>query len=388
VNDRPTERGFQPDDDGEMSGELRGRSPSGMFHASGGGRRPGRTTNRLVVMLAFIVVVAIVVGGVIAGMAVLKGRPGKPLITTTTAAATIKVTVDKGATAEQVASLLEAKGVIKSADSFIQQVKTRGSEGRLKPGIYDFSKDEDQTQVIVTLEQGTGAETFKVTIPEGLAVTQIAALLDKGNAIKGASYIDLASQPKKFVIPPVGPTSPTITTLEGLLFPSTYTLLAGSGANELIGLQLSAFQSKTASLPWNNATELKVTPYEIVIIASLIEKEVRVPEERAKVAAVIYNRLAKDMQLGIDATVRYAVGKWTGPLTEADLQVDSPYNTRLKKGLPPAPISNPGLASLEAALQPAPVDYLYYVLIDKEGDHFFTNSIDEFNKTKATAPAQ
>jgi UPF0755 protein len=92
--------------------------------------------------------------------------------------------------------------------------------------------------------------------------------------------------------------------------------------------------------------------------------------------------------LGIDATVRYAVGKWTGPLTDSDLQVDSPYNTRAKKGLPPAPISNPGLASMQAALQPAPADYLYYVLIDNEGHHFFTASYDEFQKTKATAPSQ
>lgn len=387
MNDRPANNSPEPEDNGGMSGELRGRSPNGMFHASGGGRA-GRGTNRVVILLAFIVVIAIVVGAVWAGLAWVKGRPAKSVFTTTTASATIKVTVDKGATAEEIATMLESKGVIKSAASFLQQVQTRGSENGLKPGIYSFSKNEDQTQVIVTLEQGTGAQTFKVTIPEGYAVSQVAALLDKGNAIKGASYTDLASQPSKFVIPPVGPSTPVITTLEGLLFPSTYTLLAGSGANELIGLQLAAFQSKTISLPWNNATQLKVTPYQIVIIASMIEKEVRIPDERAKVAAVIYNRLAKDMPLGIDATVRYAVGKWTGPLTETDLQVDSPYNTRVHKGLPPTPICNPGLDSLQAALEPAAVDYLYYVLIDSKGDHFFTSSYDEFQKTKATAPAQ
>ena len=121
-------------------------------------------------------------------------------------------------------------------------------------------------------------------------------------------------------------------------------------------------------------------------MASLIEKEVSVPEERAIVAAVIYNRLKEGMTLGIDATVRYALDKWTGDLTSQDLKVDSPYNTRVKKGLPPTPISNPRVESLEAALKPAEVDYLYYVLEDTEGHHFFTASYDKFLEAKANQP--
>jgi UPF0755 protein len=131
-----------------------------------------------------------------------------------------------------------------------------------------------------------------------------------------------------------------------------------------------------------------VSAYEIVIIASLIEKEARIADERSKVAAVIYNRLKKDMVLGIDATVRYALDRWTGSLTQKDLEVDSPYNTRVVKGLPPSPICSPGVAALKAALEPADVDYLYYVLSDADGHHFFTNNYDEFLEAKAKAPAQ
>ncbi len=133
---------------------------------------------------------------------------------------------------------------------------------------------------------------------------------------------------------------------------------------------------------------LGLTPYQIVIVASLIEKEASIASERAKVAAVIYNRLKKDMTLGVDATVRYAVDKWTGPLTTEDLEVDSPYNTRIVKGLPPTPIANPGVAALRAALEPAAVDYLYYVLSDTDGHHFFTASYEEFLQAKKNAPAQ
>jgi len=121
-------------------------------------------------------------------------------------------------------------------------------------------------------------------------------------------------------------------------------------------------------------------------VASLIEKEVSVPDERPLVAAVIYNRLEKKMTLGVDATVRYALDKWTGELTSEDLEVDSPYNTRVVKGLPPTPISNPGVAALEAALEPAEVDYLYYVLSDTEGNHFFTADYDEFLRAKENQP--
>ena len=150
---------------------------------------------------------------------------------------------------------------------------------------------------------------------------------------------------------------------------------------------MTEFDGQTTGLPWANAKDLGVTPYQIVIVASLIEKEVRVPEERAKVAAVIYNRLSEKMPLGIDASTRFAVNKWTGPLTKSDLEDDSPYNTRKAVGLPPGPIASPGLASLEAALEPAVVDYLYYVLQDDAGHHFFTKDYAGVPRSAEERPA-
>jgi UPF0755 protein len=133
---------------------------------------------------------------------------------------------------------------------------------------------------------------------------------------------------------------------------------------------------------------LGVTPYQIVIIASMIERECSVADERAMIARVIYNRLAQGMTLGIDATVRYATNKWTGDLTDEDLAVDSPYNTRKVTGLPPAPIASPGLDALRAALEPVNGDWLYYVLKDTTGNHFFTASYEEFLQAEENQPQQ
>lgn len=309
--------------------------------------------------------------------------------TTVAAQAPVQIVISQGMSASEIGKLLADNGIIESSASFLDLVKSRGSENSLRPGTYDFTKGQKLLDVVDRLERGAGAApSLKVTIPEGLAVDQIAARLTTDGSIDGSQYKDLAGKPNKFTVPAIGGQTANVSTLEGLLFPSTYYMVQGQGPTDLITAQLAAFKSKTASLPWQKATALGVSTYQIVIIASIIEKEASVADERAKIAAVIYNRIKANMPLGIDATVRYAVGKWTGPLTSTDLAIDSPYNTRVVKGLPPTPISNPGVAALRAALEPAAVDYLYYVLKDKAGHHLFTASYDEFLKAKANAPSQ
>jgi UPF0755 protein len=355
---------------------FRARSPK-----RGGG------ASRLVIVFAFVLCVAVVVGVVIGGLRII-GNGANQQVTSTTLSPAADITVRQGMGATQVGALLEKAGLIESASEFVNVVKARGTTNSLKPGTYRFERGVTLTAIIEALETGRGATNLKITIPEGMAVDQVAALLDKGGDIGGTSYKDLAARPSQFSLPKVGGSLPSVDNLEGLLFPSTYFLVEGDTAAELIAAQLEAFQTKTSSLPWSNAQKLGVTPYEIVIIASMIEKEAVIADERPKVAAVIYNRLNKKMTLGIDATVRYALNKWTGPLTEKDLNVDSPYNTRVKKGLPPTPISSPGLAALKAALEPTKADYLYYVLSDTQGHHFFTASYEEFLKAKERAPQQ
>ncbi len=164
--------------------------------------------------------------------------------------------------------------------------------------------------------------------------------------------------------------------IEGFLFPSLYKFGPADTAPRLISLQLAEFDRRWATVDLRGVTE---NPYEVLTVASMVEREAAVEGERPLVAAVIYNRLAQKMPLGIDATLRYGLGiPGTRPLTKAQLQSDSPYNTRRFTGLPPTPIANPGLASIRAAATPAPVDYLYYVRIPGTVRHFFTADYGEF----------
>jgi UPF0755 protein len=168
--------------------------------------------------------------------------------------------------------------------------------------------------------------------------------------------------------------------LEGFLFPATYDVYDDDPAPLLVRKQLAAFTANWSKVALGYARSKNLTPYDVLIIASMIEKEVVVPRERPLVAAVIYNRLRERMPLGIDATLRYGLGiPPTQAITKRDLASASPFNTRRFRGLPPTPIANPGLASMQAAAHPAKVDYLYFVRKPDCRSHFFTASIDEFD---------
>lgn len=343
-----------------------------------------RRGRRLLVAAGFLLLIA--VGGslflasdFLAGVGVddTQGEPG----------ALKTVVIPSGLTAQDVAKLLEREGIIRSATAFLVEVRLRDAAESIQPGTYEFETGQDSAAIIALLQAGMQPATFRLTIPEGLSIDQSAARLEEVEGLDADEYARLAARPGDFDLPRVPGATLDVEDLEGLLFPSTYFLEEGTDAGVLIQLQLDTFGQKTAGLQWDAAEALGVSAYEVVIIASMIEKEARLAEERARVAAVIYNRLAIDMPLGIDATTRFALKKWTGSLTKSDLEVDSPYNTRREVGLPPGPIASPGLDALEAALAPEDVDYLYYVLIDDEGHHFFTDSYEEFLQAKAQAPS-
>jgi UPF0755 protein len=212
------------------------------------------------------------------------------------------------------------------------------------------------------------------TFPEGLRIEQTATRAADQLGIGRDNFIRAATS-GRFALPPFLPEGTV--SVEGFLFPSTYDFRPDVNADDVIERLIAQFDEEAAALPWDNAQALGLTEYEVVIVASLIEREARFPEDRANISAVIHNRLAKGMRLEIDATVQYALGDWE-PILIEDREVDSPYNTYRVDGLPPSPIASPGLAALEAALQPADADYLYYVVIDAEGHHAFTDSYDEF----------
>jgi UPF0755 protein len=211
-------------------------------------------------------------------------------------------------------------------------------------------------------------KTITVTIPEGYSREETAQLAREA-ALRG-SYMK-ASEGH-----------------EGFLFPDTFELEKGAPASDLVQLQLQDFKRRVAAVDMSYARSKNLSTRDVVTIASMIEREAQLDEERPLIAAVIYNRLHEGMPLGIDATIRYATGNHDEPLTESELAVDSPYNTRLNAGLPPGPIGSPGLASIEAAAHPAKVDYLYYVVKPGTcGEHSFSASAAEFEADVAAYDA-
>jgi hypothetical protein len=216
-----------------------------------------------------------------------------------------------------------------------------------------------------------------ITIPEGLDRQQIADTV-KEAGIRG-NYVQATKSFKGFDPARYGAENPD--SLEGFLFPATYELPRKAKVDDLISRQLDAFRDRIRGIDMSYAESKNLTEYDVVIIASMIEREVQVPEERPLVAAVIYNRLAQGMPLQIDATVRFATGNFDSPVTESELATDSPYNTYENSGLPPGPIGNPGEDSLKAAAKPANEDYLFYVIEPGTcNEHFFTANEAEFNQ--------
>jgi UPF0755 protein len=219
--------------------------------------------------------------------------------------------------------------------------------------------------------------TVKLVVPEGFAVRDIA---------RRAPTIGVSAKTYRRAVaaahPPAGykATGKERLGMEGFLFPATYELAKPVSAKLLVREQLQTFGRRTSGVDFRYAKKHGLTRYDVLIIASMIEREAAAPVDRRKIAAVIYNRLRNHDPLGIDATVQYAAGSWA-PITKRDLESSSPYNTRRFKGLPPTPICNPGLASIEAAANPAKVPYLYYVAIpgDAQRRHFFTASFAAFN---------
>jgi cell division protein YceG involved in septum cleavage len=224
-----------------------------------------------------------------------------------------------------------------------------------------------------------------VTIPEGETAAQIAQIAT-AKGLTG-SYLSAAAKAARHsaLLDPTDYGAPRATrSLEGFLFPATYEMYAGAPARQLLAKQLTAFGENFGSAQERRARALHVTPYQLLIVASMVEREALLARDRPRVAAVIYNRLRLGMPLGIDSTIRYALHDFSKPLTEAQLHIDSPYNTRIHHGLPPTPISNPGLAAIDAAAHPAQVPYLYYVNgADGCGELVFSTGYAEFERNAA-----
>jgi len=293
-----------------------------------------------------------------------------------TAAGQRTVVVARGMGVSEIADLLVSEQIIRSADQFTVVAQLLGLEGRLQAGRYLLPANSRPLDIIRRLSRG-GVVSQMVTIPEGLAIRQMAELLQRESGIDAVRFEVLADDPvtaRQYGL--------TAQSLEGYLFPDTYGLYWGMPAGEVIEVLFSRFQQIYTDDLNRRAQQLGLSRHEVITLASLIEEEARVDEERPLISAVYHNRLKERMLLQCDPTVIYALGGKRTPLTRDDLQVDSPYNTYRHPGLPPGPISSPGRASILAALYPSEVDYLYFVANGDGSHHFSHTSREHINAIK------
>jgi peptidoglycan lytic transglycosylase G len=287
----------------------------------------------------------------------------------------VVVTVPKGASVAEVGDLLDREGVVSSSILFQIRVTLAGKRSDLYPGRYALAHGMSYGAAIDALSTVRAKKTTTVTIPEGYSRPQAAQIA----ADVGLSGSYMKASVRSKYLKPARYGGAGARSLEGFLFPDTFELKAGAPAADLVQLQLQDFKRRIKQVNMRYARSKNLTTYDVLTIASMVEREAQVESERPLVAAVIYNRLHEGMPLGIDATIRFATGNYAEPLTESELAIDSPYNTRRNTGLPPGPIDSPGLASIRAAANPARVGYLYYVVKPGTcGKHAFSSTEAQF----------
>lgn len=310
---------------------------------------------------------------------------------------TVRVTIPQGTGTRQISAILQEKGLIRNAAVFSCYLKIIGQGSRFQAGVYDMKPGMPLEEIIGKLNRGDVAreEMIRFTIPEGFTLQQIAERLGGLGIVDATTFMEEADHYPGTLSGAAAniPDEPALRhRLEGYLFPETYELKKDSTGVDIISRMLSELDKKLASLPPDWREQLKsrgITFHQMMTVASLVEREVALNEERPIVAGVIYNRLELGMPLQIDATVQYLLDKPKDRLLEKDLEIESPYNTYRHTGLPPGPIASPSLASIRAALYPQKTPYLYYVT-KKDGSkgHLFAVTYEEHKRNIAASKAE
>ncbi len=345
--------------------------------------RPQWSTARkaTVVVVAVLAVLVLLAG--VASIWLLRqlDPPGDP-------GAEVRLTIPTGSSTSAIADLLADEGVIASASVFRQYVRYKG-DGPFLAGEFVLREDSAMWDVVDVLDAGPAAPPFEeFTLPEGLTNAEITARiaegvpafsLDRLVELVGSGQLRSSYQPAE------------VSDLEGFLFPDTYRVQEGEDELAVLSKLVEQFDLVADDLGLDRAAAaVGLSPYEVVIVASLIQEESRLAADSPRIARVIYNRLESGERLGIDATLCYLEVERPCRLTQSDLAAESPYNSRLNSGLPPTPIAAPGRAAIEAALNPAEGNWTFYVLdpnADTPGGHFFTDDPDEFARVKAQCEA-
>ena len=284
--------------------------------------------------------------------------------------------IKKGLPLNKISAILEKEGIIKNRRFFVVLATLLGKKAEIKAGEYEFHTRMPPLEVLGILVKGQ-VKPHLVTIVEGYTVNQIAQLLEEYNIVDRRAFLQKASSPA-FISSLDLPVESHFT-LEGFLFPDTYHLFKEMDPEQVIQIMVRQFKKVFNPDLTNRASQLGISQMETVILASIIEKETAISEEKPIISAVFQNRLKKRIPLQSDPTVIYGIKNFDGNLTKEDLLTPSPYNTYLVNGLPPTPICNPGKDSILAALYPAPVPYLYFVS-KNDGTHYFSADIEEHNQ--------
>jgi len=272
--------------------------------------------------------------------------------------------VEEGLSAAQLADNLREKGVLLRKDIFLKLTALLRIDRALKYGAYKFYRREPAFNVISALKRGRGI-LVKVTVPEGWRNAQIAERLDANEIIGREEFLEYTRENK----------------LEGFLFPETYYFSPGMSAGEVYAAFKKQFNSIFTAEMAEKAEKRGFTPYKAVILASIIEKEAKTRDEKFLISGILHNRLRRRWRLESCATVRFALEKWNKPLSIEDTFVKSVYNTYRRRGLPPAPICNPGAIALEAAVEPLETDMMFFVAASS-GTHRFSKYFDQHVKKK------
>jgi len=332
------------------------------------------------VAVSLLVVVGIAFGGVQLAGKYLKPKASNDF--TGDGTSVVQVEVAPGDTSSDIAKTLVAAGVVKSTTAFVDAAQTDPKSRDIQPGTYQLKLQMSAVSALALLEDPTSLVGGRLTIPEGTKLAKVKQLITSKSQIKAADLDAALASPKALGLPAYANGKP-----EGFLFPATYNITSSTTAAKLLTQMVNRYKQVSNSIALEaGAKKLGLSPYQVVTIASLIEAEVKRPQDYAQVAEVIVNRLQRGMKLELDSTVNYSLGTAKQFLTQSDLKVESPYNTYLHKGLPPTPIDSPGQAALQAALNPATGNLLYFVTIDPvTGETLFTNSLSQFDKWRQQA---
>ncbi|MFQ5737058.1 MAG: endolytic transglycosylase MltG [Thermodesulfobacteriota bacterium] len=282
------------------------------------------------------------------------------------------VNIQRGSSFRVIANNLEDAGIIRSADSFIFAASLVGAYRSVKAGEYELDGTMSPIEILRTLVKGV-VKKYMVTIPEGYSAREVAGVLSAAGLVDSEAFMERAMD--RELARSLGVSGPT---LEGYLFPDTYEFTQGLGADEIIARMVERFKSVYFPEIDEAAKKRKMGMRDVVTLASIIEKETASNGERRRISAVFHNRLRKGIRLQSDPTVIYGIENFDGNLTRKHLRTKNPYNTYRNYGLPPGPIANPGKASLEAAVDPENVPYLYFVSRNN-GTHYFSRTLREHN---------